>query len=402
MQQYVIYSTLLGILLAITSTAGVNANLTAINAVIDLLSIGPVFTFETLQNVLQFFDHVLFDIPLDEAAQPLQMTLHKNLQIDDLSDPEAIRLTRFSHAQLRELYIHFGIAGLLDPGEDKLRIPTGWFVGNTPCQYRVDPEEAFLFMMIKVAPGMSNQFIVDNYIGGDYARWSKAYPWMVRYLSSRYEGILGYGGLARFVDQFPHFHNAIERYMRTEKAQEQVDGTFHLIPGLRYCPWYIFAFIDCSIDRISVPFSGPRGDYEGAARRPEYSDAQQAFYTGYCKYHGFKIESILTPDGLSHIFGPVSARPNDVAVLRMSNLNEFLFLLQRGLWITADGAEVLFTAFGDGAYNLGLACISSYYRAFGAVPLTNEQDECNRHLRSARITWNGKQSFSHLQLEGME
>jgi hypothetical protein len=32
MQQYVIYSTLLGILLAITSTAGVNANLTAINA----------------------------------------------------------------------------------------------------------------------------------------------------------------------------------------------------------------------------------------------------------------------------------------------------------------------------------------------------------------------------------
>jgi len=176
MQQYVIYSTLRGILLAITSTAGVNANLTAINAVIDLLSIGPVFTFETLQNVLQVFGHVLFDIPLDEAAQPLQMTLHKNLRIDDLSYPEAIRLTRFSHAQLSELYTHFGIAGLLDPGKDKLRIPTGWFVGNTPCQYCVDPEEAFLFTMIKVATGMSNQFIVDNYIGGDYALWSKAYP----------------------------------------------------------------------------------------------------------------------------------------------------------------------------------------------------------------------------------
>jgi hypothetical protein len=150
MQQYVIYSTLLGVLLAITSTAAVNANLTAINAVIDLLSIGPVFTFETLQNVLQVFDHVLFDIPLDVAAQPLQMTLHKNLRIDDLPDPEAIQLTRFSHAQLRELYTHFGIAGLLDPGEDKLRVPTGGFVGDTPCQYRVDPEEAFLFTMIKV------------------------------------------------------------------------------------------------------------------------------------------------------------------------------------------------------------------------------------------------------------
>jgi hypothetical protein len=145
---------------------------------------------------------------------------------------------------------------------------------------------------------------------------------------------------------------------------------------LRYCLWYIFAFIDCSIDRISVPFSGPRGDYDGAARRNEYADAQQAFYTGYCKYNGFKIESILTPDGLSHIFGPVLARPKDVAVLRMSNLNEFLILLQRGLWITTGSAEVLFTAFGDGAYNLGLACISLYYCAFEGAPLTNDQDEC--------------------------
>ncbi len=198
--------------------AGVNANLTAINVVIDLLSIGPVFTFKTLQNVLQVFDHVLFDIPPDEATQPLQMTPPKNLRIDDLSDPKAIRLTHFNHAQLCDLYTHFGIVGLLDPGEDKLQISTGWFVGNTPCQYRVDPEKAFLFTMIKVATGMSNQFIVDNYIGGDYARWSKTYPWMICYLSSRYEGILGYGGLARFVDQFPCFHDAIERYVRTEKA----------------------------------------------------------------------------------------------------------------------------------------------------------------------------------------
>jgi hypothetical protein len=80
-----------------------------------------------------------------------------------------------------------------------------------------------------------------------------------------------------------------------------------------------------------------------------YADAQQAFYTWYCKYHGFKIEFILMPE-LSHTFGPVSARPNNVAVLRMSNLNKFLLLLQRGLWITAGGAQVMFMVFGDGAY----------------------------------------------------
>jgi hypothetical protein len=53
-------------------------------------------------------------------------------------------------------------------------------------------------------------------------------------------------------------------------------------------PWDVFAFIDDSIDHISTPFSGPRGDYEGAACWA----AQQAFYTGYIKAHGIKVETI--------------------------------------------------------------------------------------------------------------
>jgi hypothetical protein len=75
----------------------VNASLTAINAIIDLLSIGPLFTLKTLQNMLQIVGHVTLDMPPDEAAQPLQMTLHKILWIDILSNPEAIRMTHFSH-----------------------------------------------------------------------------------------------------------------------------------------------------------------------------------------------------------------------------------------------------------------------------------------------------------------
>jgi hypothetical protein len=57
-------------------------------------------------------------------------------------------------------------------------------------------------------------------------------------------------------------------------------------------PWDIFAFIDDSIDHISTPFFGPRGDYEGAAHWEEYANAQQAFYTGYIKAHGIKVETI--------------------------------------------------------------------------------------------------------------
>jgi hypothetical protein len=37
-----------------------------------------------------------------------------------------------------------------------------------------------------------------------------------------------------------------------------------IVPGINFIPWDVFGFIDDSIDRILTPFSGPRGDYEGA------------------------------------------------------------------------------------------------------------------------------------------
>jgi hypothetical protein len=64
-----------------------------------------------------------------------------------------------------------------------------------------------------------------------------------------------------------------------------------------------------------------------------------------------------------------------------------MFLIQRGLWTTVAGAENIFSVFGDGAYNLGLPCIASYFRNFGGgVELTVDEDFCNRHMRSARVT----------------
>ena len=97
--------------------------------------------------------------------------------------------------------------------------------------------------------------------------------------------IAGHQGLTRFVGDFPRFHRAIEEYVQRDHLRELVDGTMTIVPGINFMPWDVFAFIDDSIDRISTPFSGPRGDYEGAARRAEYADAQQAFYTGSIKAH---------------------------------------------------------------------------------------------------------------------
>lgn len=210
---------------------------------------------------------------------------------------------------------------------------------------------------------------------------------MLRYLDERYKDIAGHQGLTRFVADFPRFHRAIEEYVQRDHLRELVDGTMTIVPGINFMPWDVFAFIDDSIDRISTPFSGPRGDYEGAARKAEYADAQQAFYTGYIKAHGLKVETVFLPNGLCTLFGPVSARRADAGVTAMSNLNAFLVLIQRGQFFSPAGAEVLFSAFGDCAFNLGHQCIQSYYRCFGAgVQLTDAQKRCNAAMRSARVT----------------
>ena len=96
--------------------------------------------------------------------------------------------------------------------------------------------------------------------------------------------------------------------------------------------------------------------------------------------------TVVTPDGISYVYGPVSARPNDINVLNMSNLNNYMHRLQLGLFETSTGDEVIYSVFGDGIFNLGLWCISSRFRQLAGLPLTYEQLLCNRHCNSARMS----------------
>jgi hypothetical protein len=228
--------------------------------------------------------------------------------------------------------------------------------------------------------------IIDTYLGGNKNRWTYAYPWMLKYLNKRYANIIGHQGLARFVDDFPHFRRVIEMYVQCDHRRKLVGGTMAIVPGLNFMPWDMFGFIDNMIDKNSTPFSGPRGNYEGAAHKAEYADAQQAFYSGYVKNHGIKVETIFLPNGLSTLFGPVPAQRADAGVLAMSNLNEFLVQLQHGRFVYCDGAEVLFGAFEDSAFNLGLQCIQSCYREFcPGAELDDARSKCNTAMRATRI-----------------
>ena len=101
---------------------------------------------------------------------------------------------------------------------------------------------------------------------------------MLHYINDRYEDIIGNQGLTRYVCEFKRYHKTIEQFFQWERHVEQLDGLYDIIPGLEFLPWDVFGFIDDSIYKISKPFSGPRGDYVGAAQKEEFDKSQRALY----------------------------------------------------------------------------------------------------------------------------
>ena len=70
----------------------------------------------------------------------------------------------------------------------------------------------------------------------------------------------------------------------------------------------------------------------------------------------------------------------------MSNLNAFLSWLQYGTFFFS-GRWVVYSVFGDSAFDIGMECLKSYYRTFTrGAELTDEERRVNHALKAARIT----------------
>jgi hypothetical protein len=95
------------------------------------------------------------------------------------------------------------------------------------------------------------------------------------------------------------------------------------VPGLVELPYNICGFIDGTCDRIMVPFAGPAGDFDGAPRREQYILGQESMYSGNKKFHAHLCETLLFPNGMNTVFGPVSGRMNDRCVLNLNGLEDF-------------------------------------------------------------------------------
>jgi len=358
----------------------------AINTFVQLECIKLNYHVDSFVDCMRM-DHRLHDIPLDEENQSRCELPRQDVRFDTWSYHRCYSKTSFRKDQLKRIYKQFGLKEIADANDGVISVYKGTDKRTgRPLYYNFHPEELFLFFMTKCRHGYTNKELCDDIFGGDQSRWSYGWPWIVHYLDIRYQDIIGHQGLARFVDDFPRFHEAIQQKAMKDKPQHRHNNTGLIHPGLRFLPFDAFAWVDCTIFRCRVANTGPDGDYIGAPRKEGAFFSNRALYTKWKKLHGSKLETVHLPNGIQTLFGPVSARPNDVGegVLMMSGLDDFLFEIQQR-------KPYIYSLFGDSVYGMaGLRCIRSYFKAFGRNGrLTDYQITCNKRMKAMRqsIEW---------------
>jgi len=136
----------------------------------------------------------------------------------------------------------------------------------------------------------------------------------------------------------------------------------------------IIGFLDCKIDETCVPGTSPTSNEELAERQPDAEYLQQALYSGYLKCHSLKVLTVVFPNGIiSYLYGPVSARENDIGLLNMSWLNDHLVALHPDITKRkAQGEDLLyFSLCGEKTFPY-LMCITHAHEA----PLGGQLTDC--------------------------
>jgi hypothetical protein len=106
-------------------------------------------------------------------------------------------------------------------------------------------------------------------------------------------------------------------------------------------------------------------DLPSSLSSPRVSGAHCAYNSGYLKRHGLKVLTVVFPNGIiAYLYGPVSTRENNIALLNMSWLNEPLVALQpENAAARANGEQILFfSLYGDKIFP-DLQCITHAHEA---------------------------------------
>jgi len=286
-------------------------------------------------NFFSLLDNLLMEITADQVI-PRLAPVNRHRTFDLLHPGWCYQFTRFRVLQLRELY-------------QLLEFPAVFALTNRG--HKASSEEAFILTMSKIATGHSNVALADIFGFSGDGMVSLIYRFMIGVLDNKARGLLhdGDGCLRRWAPLFPDFAEIIKKKLNMPQYG-----------GLAFATCRLIGFLDCKFDETCAPGSGPMMDEELADRWEEADLIQEAVYSGYVKAHGIKVLTVLFPNGITgYLYGPISGRENDIAVLNMSWLNHQLLLLQEEVTaaLARGEAAVYFSLFSDSIFPYRL-CIT--------------------------------------------
>lgn len=238
-----------------------------------------------------------------------------------------------------------------------LRFPESIVLNN---RSRCSGEEIFLRGLYELVTGSNQERTCQHMFGGVGSDQSRAFTFFIDYI----------------YDNFHHLvHNNLDWWYRngffanSTRAIELKLGAYSNM---------VSHFIDCNCLPTSVVGGGPA---EAGANAVRWDDeVQRSFYNGWKSIHGLKHQTVDNAYGLTvDMCGPTSLRRNDLAVLRMSNINERFALLQRG-------SPEQYVIFGDSAYHTQ-SHLRSYYRNFDEHGVRGRFNTRMKKVRIA-IEWN--------------
>ena len=263
---------------------------------------------------------------------PYVLSPQRNRTIEELNDVDAREWTRFTKEQLRLLLLH-------------LRIPLQ--VKVKECHYT--GEEMMIISLTKIATGCTYNDLFKNKFGHNPDVGGYMLTWFIDHVFETFYNKISGDSMAMWTspESIEIFRELIWETVRVSltELEEYLDGVTDEIEilDIAFEVFRVFGFIDDTHIKSCRPGSGPVGDTPGAPRRVNAELIQRSFYSGYLRAHGLKFQTVLLPNGLfGSVFG-ASLRQNDIGVVNISGLDDYLMDLLQMI----PGTQSLPALYGD-------------------------------------------------------
>jgi hypothetical protein len=161
----------------------------------------------------------------------------RNRSLDEISEGDAHRLTRFWKEQLQSLLHHWSIPGVIVAGTNR---------------YTFTGEEMLIVSLSKIGAGLSWTLLCKDIFGGNPRRWSPGFKWLINHLFINVYHKISGRSMELWLDELDSFKQAIlnrlvqlahpmeAEYFENIGHPERAQYVIHCQPEF----WRVFGFLD--------------------------------------------------------------------------------------------------------------------------------------------------------------